>query len=119
MQNRRKLEEIEKTAESLSLIYRDIKSKTTQGKLRTNENHAFINNKIVISSQGRFVTEEEQKANLDLWVLIKDNELIESLYFLKNVYKRESSTLFTLCGIFVVIILVLICSIIWLAQKLP
>lgn len=114
-----KISKLDSKVELMYKLYLDIKYKTTKGKLRVNDNHAFINNNIIISSHGRFVTKEEQKSNLDLWVFMKDNDLVESLYLSKTLWQKTTIGLSKVCAVLIVIIIVLFIVVMWLLFKLP
>jgi len=117
MNNFKIIETVDNNCEELVKIFKDVKSKTTSGKLRSHENHVYINNQHVITAAGRFVNEEEQKANLDLWILVKDTNLVENLLQLKILYKNQSIKLAKLCIILILLVLMLICLICFLLIK--
>jgi len=83
----KQLEEIEQTIEVRTRLFIDTKNKSTHGKLKIVDNNVFINLANVLTVPRRFVTEEEQKANMALWVMVKDDPLVEDLWILQRSYK--------------------------------
>ena len=80
-------EKVEQTIEPRYKVFIDTKNKTTRGRLKVVDNNVFINLSNVLTAPKRFVTEEEQKANMALWIIVKDDELVEDLWMLQRSYK--------------------------------
>ena len=99
---------IEQTIESRYKLFMDTKNKSTQGRLKIVDNNVFINLSNVLTVPGRFVTEEEQKANMALWVMVKDDTLIEDLWVLHRSYKLGYERMKTKCAVMFIVLMVII-----------
>ena len=80
-------EKVEQTIEPRYKVFIDTKNKTTRGRLKVVDNNVFINLSNVLTAPKRFVTEEEQKANMALWIMVKDDTLTEDLWMLQRSYR--------------------------------
>jgi hypothetical protein len=87
------LNDIEATIDARHNLFVETKKATTQGKLKVVGNNVFINLANVLTVPGRFITEDEQKANMALWVTVKDDTLVEDLWVLQKHYKLKNRQL--------------------------
>ena len=114
------LSETEQTIESRYKLFMNTKNKSTQGRLKIVDNNVFINLSNVLTVPGRFVTEEEQKANMALWVLVKDDMLVEDLWILQRSYKLGYERVrfkYHMSVIVVVFLLIVVFLLTWMIFK--
>lgn len=111
---------IEQTISQRHKLFVDTKNKTTQGRLRVVDNNVFINLSNVLTVPGRFVTEEEQKANMALWIMVKDDTLVEDLWILQRSYRLGYERVRFNCRILILLwIITVVFFSVWMMLKLP